>query len=220
MLDLLPKEMWAVDPSPTFLEPACGDGNFLVAILERKLASVESLATKGKLAAGKGDDALAFHSLQALASIYGVDISEDNVIGGVPEHPIGARTRMENALVEFIEGQTGRSLRTDSKILQSARWIAERNIQIANMLESHADGSPTYRDDLPLTVYAWEPSELRVSISRTTLGDVAAVARQATDAEMSLFGPAEPETLWSGPFNELHRAAVDPSRDKDLKAAA
>ena len=30
MLDLLPPDMWGVHPSPTFLEPACGDGNFLV----------------------------------------------------------------------------------------------------------------------------------------------------------------------------------------------
>ena len=37
MLDLLPVDIWASHPSPTFLEPACGDGNFLVAILDRKL---------------------------------------------------------------------------------------------------------------------------------------------------------------------------------------
>lgn len=27
MLDLLPEEIWAPHPSPTFLEPACGDGD-------------------------------------------------------------------------------------------------------------------------------------------------------------------------------------------------
>lgn len=32
MLDLLPSAVWSVHPSATFLEPACGDGNFLVAI--------------------------------------------------------------------------------------------------------------------------------------------------------------------------------------------
>ena len=40
MLDLLPAEMWEPHPAPTFLEPACGDGNFLVAILDRKLDRV------------------------------------------------------------------------------------------------------------------------------------------------------------------------------------
>ena len=84
MLDLLPAKMWAVHPSPTFLEPSCGDGNFLVAILDRKLSRIAKDFAKGKLPAGEGADAAQFHALEALASIYAVDISEDNIIGGTP----------------------------------------------------------------------------------------------------------------------------------------
>lgn len=52
MLDLLPSEMWVVHPSPRFLEPACGDGNFLVAILARKLEHIgtEALHTDSRKA--------------------------------------------------------------------------------------------------------------------------------------------------------------------------
>ncbi len=48
MLDLLPTDMWEPHPSPTFLEPACGDGNFLVAILARKLKSITIAADAGE----------------------------------------------------------------------------------------------------------------------------------------------------------------------------
>jgi len=59
MLDKLPAELWE-DQSKTFLDNSCGNGNFLVAVLRRKLA--------------KGHD-----SRQALATIFGVDLMPDNV---------------------------------------------------------------------------------------------------------------------------------------------
>lgn len=207
MLDLLPKKMWNVDPSPTFLEPACGDGNFLVAILERKLAAARTAWEKAKAPAGTDDDAFRFHALQALSSIYGVDISEDNIVGGVPEHPIGARTRMLVIFTEFVAEATGKSLRADSKVLRSAEWIMEKNIQVGNMLAFHADGSPSYREDLPLMAYEWVPDGKRVSISATTLGDVMTEAQQHTTDTLSLFGAAEPTSVWSGPYDGVHQAA-------------
>lgn len=48
----------------TFLEPACGDGNFLAEILSRKLASIT--------------DDYERKSLIALSSLYGIDILPDN----------------------------------------------------------------------------------------------------------------------------------------------
>ena len=62
MCDLVPAEMW-VNVDTTFLEPACGTGNFLVEILERKF----------KLCKDWED------GLRALKSVYGVDIQQDNV---------------------------------------------------------------------------------------------------------------------------------------------
>jgi type I restriction-modification system DNA methylase subunit len=61
MLDLLPADACGVDVS--YLEPGCGHGNFLVAILRRKLAQVDDV-----------DGVLA-----AVGSIYGVDICDENV---------------------------------------------------------------------------------------------------------------------------------------------
>src|SRR5699024_5905563 len=53
----------------TFLEPAAGDGNFLVAILQRKLAAIEE----------RFDSSVwSRESLFALASIYAIELLEDN----------------------------------------------------------------------------------------------------------------------------------------------
>lgn len=53
----------------TFLEPAAGDGNFLVAILQRKLRAIEK---------NYAYEEWPETSLFALASIYGIELLEDN----------------------------------------------------------------------------------------------------------------------------------------------
>lgn len=70
MLDLVKNESERIDSR--FLEPACGDGNFLVVILERKLKTVAS-----RYRTKKAD--FEVQMLSALASIYGIDLLEDNV---------------------------------------------------------------------------------------------------------------------------------------------
>lgn len=75
MCNTIPEDVWnRLDA--TFLEPACGNGNFLVEILRRKL---ELCKTKKDV-----------HS--AVASIYGVDLLPDNVVE--------AKDRMYQLLVD------------------------------------------------------------------------------------------------------------------------
>lgn len=71
MCDLLKQETERIDSR--FLEPACGDGNFLSVILKRKLAIVKK---KYKRSAYDWER----NSLLALGSLYGVDIMLDNVV--------------------------------------------------------------------------------------------------------------------------------------------
>lgn len=61
MCDLIPFDIWENIES-TFLEPACGTGNFLEEILARKYSHCKDEKD----------------GLKALASIVGVDIQEDN----------------------------------------------------------------------------------------------------------------------------------------------
>lgn len=61
MCDLIPQEQWD-NIDTTFLEPCCGNGNFLVEIFERKLSRCNTYQD----------------GLRALRSITGIDIQADN----------------------------------------------------------------------------------------------------------------------------------------------
>src|SRR3990170_4561462 len=68
MLDLVKQETERIESR--FLEPACGKGNFLMAILERKLCIVESRYGKSQLDYER-------NAVLAVSSVYGIDILED-----------------------------------------------------------------------------------------------------------------------------------------------
>jgi len=70
MLDLVKSETERIDSR--FLEPACGTGNFLTEILERKIRVVEGRYGKSQLDYER-------YAILAVSSIYGIDILEDNV---------------------------------------------------------------------------------------------------------------------------------------------
>ena len=206
MLDLLPPPMWAVHPSPIFLEPACGDGNFLVAILDRKLERIAAEFVKGKLPAGDTPEAVQFHALEGLASIYAVDISWENVIGGTPGHELGARTRLLTLFAEWNADLLAKQLTGRSRVLRAAEWIVEHNVMVGNMLPLDTDGRPTGRDRIPLIEYAFEPASQSVEMLQTTMGDVIAAEEAKTASMLSLFGPAEPAFLWRGKAANLSDA--------------
>ena len=60
MLDKIPPDEWK-DPTKTFIDPACGNGNFLVEVVRRKIEAGSQ-------------------PLQALMTTYGVDIMPDNIM--------------------------------------------------------------------------------------------------------------------------------------------
>lgn len=70
MLDLVKGETERIDAR--FLEPACGSGNFLVPILQRKLAAVE-------LKFGKSEFEKRHYALLGLMCAYGIELLEDNI---------------------------------------------------------------------------------------------------------------------------------------------
>jgi hypothetical protein len=70
MLDIVKGETERIDSR--FLEPACGSGNFLVRVLQRKLGAVE-------LKFGKSEFEKRHYSLLALMCIYGIELLADNI---------------------------------------------------------------------------------------------------------------------------------------------
>ena len=74
MLDLVKSETERIESR--FLEPACGDGNFLAEILKRKLEAVKKASKyKGKVFTADYEK----KAVSALCSIYGVELLQDNV---------------------------------------------------------------------------------------------------------------------------------------------
>lgn len=71
MLDLVKGETERIDSR--FLEPACGSGNFLVPVLRRKLAAVQSRY-------GRSDFEKRHQALLALMCVYGIEILQDNAV--------------------------------------------------------------------------------------------------------------------------------------------
>lgn len=71
MLDFVPEMFEAIDS--TFLEPACGNGNFLVEILRRKLSLIDEERHGGT------KNWFEVAVLRTVMSIYAVDICHENV---------------------------------------------------------------------------------------------------------------------------------------------
>lgn len=69
MLDLVSDEASCI--TSTFLEPACGNGNFVIEILKRKMKTVHKIS--------RTSWEYALNTLRAVASVYGVDIQADNI---------------------------------------------------------------------------------------------------------------------------------------------
>lgn len=85
MLDLVKGETERIDSR--FLEPACGSGNFLVRILQRKLAAVE-------LKFGKSDFEKRHYALLAVMCTYGIELLPDNIAE--------CRSNMLEALADYL----------------------------------------------------------------------------------------------------------------------
>ena len=117
MLDLLPQSTF--DLKTTFLEPACGNGNFLEAILKRKL---ESFIKNKQLIINQDD--VERNILLAITSIYGVDIQKDNVLE--------SRKRLENCIDSWYFQNYSKKI--SSSCLKGIKFILEKNIICGNTL--------------------------------------------------------------------------------------
>ena len=121
MLDLVSDECNQL--ASRFLEPACGDGNFLVEILRRKLAAAKRLATpRGRKNPFPFDYEL--KAVEAITSIYGVDLMMDNVIA------------CRNRLFDIWDKEYKKICKkeTNDQTREAVRFILSRNIVCGNAL--------------------------------------------------------------------------------------
>lgn len=102
MLDLVKDESYKI--SSRFLEPACGNGNFLIKILERKIETVKNTY--------KSKKEYEYNIVKALSSIYGIDICHDNVRE--------SRDRLFNKIKENIKH--------NKDLIKTIDYVLEKNI--------------------------------------------------------------------------------------------
>ena len=142
MLDLVKDETENIDA--TFLEPACGDGNFLDEVLRRKLAVCKK--RYGKSAADYEK-----MSFLACTTLYGVDIMADNV------------ARCRERLFETWEDSFGRantpgSPRSDfhDRVSAAIRKVFEKNILLGNALSMKRVDEKGNDLDEPIVFTEWK----------------------------------------------------------------
>jgi hypothetical protein len=109
MLDLVKPETERIDSR--FLEPACGNGNFLAEILQRKLRVVESRYRKSQLEYER-------NAVLAVSSIYGIDKLQDNVLE--------CRQRLFGIFAQLYTRRFKSNIKTD--VSNAVRYILSRNI--------------------------------------------------------------------------------------------
>lgn len=120
MLDLVKGETERIDSR--FLEPACGSGNFLVPILQRKLAAVEARY-------GKSDFEKRNYALLALTSCYGIELLADNIAE--------CRANMLGVFADYL------GLTDDDDLYRAASHILSLNLIHGDaMTMKDADGAP------------------------------------------------------------------------------
>ena len=124
MCDLVKSETERIESR--FLEPACGNGNFLAEVLGRKLAVVKERY-------GKSPSEYERYSVLAVTSVYGVDILPDN-----------AQECRERLFALWDKEYTAVAKDTaDAACREAVRYILQKNILCGDALTmEQADGSP------------------------------------------------------------------------------
>ena len=152
MLDLVKQETERLDSR--FLEPACGDGNFLIEVLNRKL---EILVKKYK----KNQYEFERNSIVVVGSIYGVDILADNTQS--------ARDRLFDRFIEVYEKYFKE--RSNDNLIKSIKFILDKNI-------IHGDALTLKQVDIenPLTFSEWAIVNNKLKRRDFTLADLIAYA--------------------------------------------
>ncbi len=142
MLDLVKQETERVDSR--FLEPACGDGNFLAEILRRKLEAAKRRATPPRR---KKPLPMEFEkqSVIAITSVYGVDILMDNVMA--------CRERLYNiwngAYTAICSNEVSENCRA------AVRFILSRNILCGNALSMKVVDETGADTEEPIVFSEW-----------------------------------------------------------------
>lgn len=124
MLDLIPLKSPDDIISYKYLEPACGNGNFLIEILRRKLNRINEKY------ANKPLNTYEFYLARGLASIYGIDICPENVVE--------ARERLYTEIKSSFDLHKGSYIYSPG-FIPLIEYILEKNIVVGDAINGAED---------------------------------------------------------------------------------
>lgn len=136
MCDLVAEECLRIDSR--FLEPACGNGNFLAEILTRKLAECRRVY-------GKSPAAYERYAIVALTSLYGVELLQENVTE--------CRERLFNLWNAEYSSVLPKEAREECR--EAARCILSKNILCGNALTLKCVDSEAQDTEEPIIFTEW-----------------------------------------------------------------
>ena len=126
MLDLVKNESTRIESR--FLESACGTGNFLKTVLERKLGAVRAKYGKSKFETRH-------YALLAVMSIYGIELLEDNIkecreellsvysrFLGIDQESPWYKAATKALIVNIIQGDALTLTTTNGKPMKFPEW--------------------------------------------------------------------------------------------------
>lgn len=199
MLDLVKQETERVDSR--FLEPACGDGNFVAEILRRKLEAAKKRAIPPK----KKKPLLMEYEKQsviAVASIYGVDLLVDNVQA--------CRERLYEIWDKEYVAICKKEVNDDCRA--AVRFILSRNIVCGNALSLKVVDNEGNDTDEPIVFSEWsfimgdKMQRKDFRFDKLLAGDYEPKAekknkkKKETEGQMSLFSDQEEKPSDEGEF--------------------
>lgn len=124
MLDLIPLKNEDEIIKYRYLEPACGNGNFLTEILARKLCRVNQKYGEKPLTVFE------FNIIRSLSSIYGIDICTNNVLEAIE--------RLYTQVKSFFDLHKGGYI-PSTGFFETVRWILENNIVVGDSINKPGD---------------------------------------------------------------------------------
>ncbi|MFA5629175.1 MAG: hypothetical protein WC958_02820 [Dehalococcoidales bacterium] len=188
MCDLVKQETERIDSR--FLEPACGDGNFLAEVISRKLTVVRKRYRKSVYDYER-------NSLLALGSIYGIDILQDNAEACRKKlFDIWNREYKKVSKKEYCE-----------ETRKAAEYILSRNIVCGNALTLccvDADGKDT-KELIVFSEWTFPFNDARIQRKDYTFdqllnGNATSKKKNKAKIQPSLFEDPEPEPEAEGKF--------------------
>ena len=137
MLDLVKPETERLDSR--FLEPACGDGNFLIEILRRKLAICENRVRSKQYTQLQYEE----KAVLAISSIYGIEL--------LPDNAEACRQRLLDCFTEQYRNLF--KSKCKETCIEAVRYILSKNIILGDALTyKRVDGSGEW-----IHICEWSP---------------------------------------------------------------